>query len=253
MNNKTGINEALTRFNQIMGYSPNKGIITERKVRRTYLSEDEPTEGEDVEGGDNPEFDFGGEPNEGEGNPEFDFGGGEPQEGGEEEVDEFGTADEFSAADEIETVEGDVEEIDVTSIVNKSDEAREAAQQAVTISQQNSEYLKSMNDTITNLTTQLSKMDTILSRVNKLETTIKTPEEKLELRSLDSYPFNLKLTDYWNDKASENDNYDISGGETTVNGQKKEYTISKSDIDDYNESDIKNSFMPESKKGKKIK
>ncbi len=258
---KEEIKESLNRFKELMGYSPEKGVISERKTRRVYqdYAEDDEEGGEDVkygdegaeaseEGGDeNPDFDFGDEGSPEGGGDEFDFedefdlGGGE----GEEDVDEFGTASEFSAADEIEDTGEDVEEIDVTAIVSKSDEAKEAAQQAVSTAQQNSEYLKTMTDTISNLTNQLDKMDTILSRVTKLEKDIKTPEEKLELRSLDSYPFNLKLTDYWADKAAEDDNYNITGGESMIDGQKKEYSISKEDVDNYNEQEIENSFNPE--------
>ena len=140
------INEDLKRFNSLLGYNPQKGNqLSEAKVRRTapgYLTEEEP-EGEEPEEGGEEEFDFGGE-TEGEGEePEeggdFDFGDeGSPEDEGEAETeeDEFGTADEFSAVYDLETTEEDeVEEIDVTSIVNKSDEAREMAQQAVTVGQ----------------------------------------------------------------------------------------------------------------------
>jgi hypothetical protein len=259
---KKEIKETVNRFNQIMGYSPEEGIITERRERVVYQDY-----AEDDEEGGNTDFDFGDEGNpEDEGGDmpagdagaeaseeggEFDFGAEETEEmdfGGEgsEIEDEFGTADEFSAADDVEAMEDDVEEIDVTAIVDKSEEAKEAAELAVSASQENSQYLKSMTDTISNLSNQLTKMDTILNRVTKLERDIKTPEEKLELRSLDSYPFNLKLTDYWEDKAAEDDNYNITGGESTVNGQTKEYTISKEDVDGYNEAEIATSFNPES-------
>jgi hypothetical protein len=255
MAEKKEINETVDRFNEILGYSPKEGIISERKVRHVYqdyAEDDEETAEAPEEGGENTDFDFGDEGSPEEGGEEFDFGGefdlegGEAPEEGEEEVDEFGTAEEFSAADELEASEEDVEEIDVTAIVNKSDEAKEAAQQAVSASQENAEYLKSMVDQIGSLTNQLDKMDTILSRVSKLEKDIKTPEEKLELRSLDSYPFNLKLTDYWQEKANQNDNYTISGGETNKDGETKEYTITKTDVDDYNEAEISASFNPES-------
>ena len=244
---KKDIREDLSRFNEILGYSPEKGgMVNERKVRKAYLAEDEPEEGGEEE---NTDFDFGdeGSPEEGgeEENTDFDFGDEEMEmdlggEEGEEETDEFGTAGEFSAADELEDIESEVEEIDVTAIVDKSDEAKEAAEQAVSVSQQNSEYIKTVTDRIENLTAQLSKMDSILGKVTELERQIKTPEEKLELRSLDSYPFNLKLTDYWEDKAQQNDNYKVTTGD-----KQKEYTISKEDVDEYNEEEIANSFNPE--------
>ena len=72
--------------------------------------------------------------------------------------------------------------------------------------------------------------------------TIKTPEEKLELRSLDSYPFNMKLTDYWEEKAAKDKNYKITNGEE----MEKEYVLSPDEIDDsYSEEVVKSSFNPE--------
>lgn len=259
MADKKEINETLKRFNKIMGYDSSKGLISERKSRTIY---------QDYADEDESEFDFGDEDKEGdEGNADFDFGdegspeGGEDSDTGEdfgddtgfggdfgddeEEVDEFGTAGEFSAADDIEDADSDIEEIDVTAIVAKSDEAKEAAQQAVSSSQENSQYLKAMTDKLENLSNQLGKMDTIVNRISKIENSIKTPEEKLELRSLDSYPFNLKLTDYWQEKAAQDDNYKITTGEETVDGKTKEYTITKDEVEDYNETEIENSFNPE--------
>jgi chemotaxis protein histidine kinase CheA len=229
------LNEDLNRFKEILGYSPKSGLISERKVRKTYLQEEEP---ETEETDENPDFDFGDE-----GSPEEGFGDteGENTEETPEFEDEFGTADEFSAADEIEAEESDVEEIDVTAIVTKSEEAKAAAEKAFNVSQQNSEFMKQMTDRLSNLTNQLSKMDQILSRVAKIESDIKTPEEKLELRSLDSYPFNLKLTDFWEDKAKTNQHYKITGGESE---KEERFEISLDDIKNFSDVDIKKSFTP---------
>lgn len=256
------LNEDLERFKSLLGYNPEKGNqISEAKIRREapgyrdMMNEDEPGDEEPEEGEG-----FGEEPAEegGEENTDFDFGdegspeegfGEEPaaEEGGEEVEDEFGTAGEFSAADDLEGVEDDeVEEIDVTSIVKGSDEAKEMAQQAVTVGQENSSYLKSLTDKLSNLESQLSKMDTIASKIGKLEQDIKTPEERLELRSLDSFPFNTKLSDYWSEKAKTDDRYRISTGEEMSDGKQKEYTLTPEELDsDYSEEEIKTSFNPE--------
>ena len=244
---KQQIQEELNRFNSILKYDL-KGVkvISEAPGdEEEFDFEAETEEGgeEPAEGGDNPDFDFGAE----EGGEEAfgTEGGEEGGEEGEEVEDEFGTASEFSAADELEGDDEDVEEIDVTDIVMKSDEAKDMSQQAVSIGQENSEYLKSLTDKLTNLEAQLVKMDTIASKIGKIEQDIKTPEEKLELRSLDSYPFNINLSDYWNDKASEDDNYSISTGVSVKDSDKKEYVLDKEIIDkDYDEMDIKNSFNP---------
>ena len=66
----------------------------------------------------------------------------------------------------------------------------------------------------------------------------------MELRSLDSYPFNVKLTDYWSDEKLK-DNYVVT------NSEEKTYSLKPEDVKDYNETDIKKSFVPESTKNKK--
>jgi hypothetical protein len=256
MNKK--LTEDLNRFKSLMGYDPTKGVeLNEAKTRKTYLAEADPEEGDEAgaEEETNDEFDFGGEGEDAgteeggeEGNTDFDFGdeGSPEDEGGEEMEDEFGTASEFSAADDLEVADDEeVEEIDVTAIVQGSDEAKEMAQQAVTVGQENSSYLKSLTDKLSNLESQLSKMDTIASKIGKLEQDIKTPEEKLELRSLDSYPFNMKLSDYWEDKASKDDRYRISSGEEMEDGKQKEFVLNPEEIqNDFSEDDIKKSFNP---------
>ena len=60
-----------------------------------------------------------------------------------------------------------------------------------------------------------------------------TPVERLEMRSKDSYPYNIKLTDYWSDKEG----YEINGKE-----EEEEYVLKQSDIDDFNSDEIKDSF-----------
>jgi hypothetical protein len=59
----------------------------------------------------------------------------------------------------------------------------------------------------------------------------KKPEERLEMRSLDSYPFNQKPNDFFNTKKME---MQASG--------KNEYVLTKNDIENYSDNDIKQSF-----------
>ena len=266
--NQNLISEELKKFNKIINYNPNgESLISEKRSRQPWqyneevITEAEPGEEEDES---TEEFDFGAEEGgeeggetstEEEGSEEggdFDFGGeGSPEdeEEGEEESspeeDEFGTAGAFSASDDLESdEEEDVEEIDVTAIVTKSDEAKEMAQQAVSVGQENTSYLKSLTDKLSNLEAQLSKMDSIASKITKIEQDIKTPQERLELRSLDSYPFNTKLSDYWEEK-SKDERYRVSTGEEVSDGETKEYVLTPEELNaDYSEETVKNTFNP---------
>ena len=82
-------------------------------------------------------------------------------------------------------------------------------------------------------------MSAITNKIEDLEKEIvkrnPTPVEKLEMRSLSSYPFNQKLTDYWADKEGP---YNVMGEK-----KKKEYVLTKDDVDaGYSEANIKKSF-----------
>jgi hypothetical protein len=83
---------------------------------------------------------------------------------------------------------------------------------------------------------KLGEMDNIVNAINNLETKVekmrpKTPQEKLELRSLDSGPFNQKLSDFFIDKEED---MEKSG--------KNEYVLTTDEVEDYSPSEIKGSF-----------
>lgn len=274
MENKE-LNESLKRYKELLGYDLKKGAssLTERRhVPYTDYAED--TEGGDNEEGGNEDFDFGGDQGGGDtgGNEDFDFGGdteggdaggnedfdfgGEDLGGEEEEVDEFGTADEFSAADELETSDDDVEEIDVTDIVKRADDAKGYAEKAVAASEEGKNMIKDLMSKFEALQQSLGAIEVVKNEVTSIKKDIQAqkPKEKLELRSLDSYPFNVKLTDYWNDEKLK-DNYEVTDGSTpdaeSQDGQVKVWKLDPSETTDFSTVDIKKSFVPESKTKKK--
>ena len=274
MKNKE-LNESLQRYRELLGYDPKKGgdSLNEIRGRHSYLADntdyadEEETEEEETdaeeEGGDNPDFDFGGEEEGGEETEgeEGDEEGGE-EEGGEEteegeESDEFGTADEFSAADELEDEDSgeDVEEIDVTDIVKKSEDAKSYSEKAVKAAEEGKSMITDLMSKFDALQNSLSKIDTVANELNFIKKDIQSqkPKEKLELRSLDSYPFNVKLTDYWNDEKLK-DNYEINGGKPDAqspDGEVKVWKLDPNEAKDFSNVDIKKSFVPESKKKKR--
>ena len=92
---------------------------------------------------------------------------------------------------------------------------------------------------LADLEARISNMDAVSGKIEELENEIikrnPTPVEKLEMRSLSSYPYSQKLTDYWADKKGA---YDVMGNE-----EKEEYTLTQDDVENsYSEGDIKQSF-----------
>jgi hypothetical protein len=131
-------------------------------------------------------------------------------------------------------IDSDEVEIDVTELVKGSEAAKESADLANT-------KIGELMGMVSKLESQISAMSAISDKIDKLEGEIEkrnpTPKEKLEMRSLDSYPYNIKLTDFWDDKEG---NYEANS-ETTK--QPKEYVLTKDDIDtSYSDSSIKKTF-----------
>ena len=127
---------------------------------------------------------------------------------------------------DVEEVGNETEEIEITDLVDSQK----------SMSDKQEEYFNNLFDQIKNLESKLGEMDNLVNVVNNLETKIekmrpKTPEEKLELRSLDSGPFNQKLSDFFDDKM---DDMEKSG--------KNEYVLTTDEVEDYSPSEIKGSF-----------
>ena len=199
--------------------SVDKKILSEieryRKING-YLSEQE----EPVDPAVEPGADLGAE-------PEADLGGeSEPvdvESDPDVEVVDEPSSEEVEVSD---TEEGGTEELDITDLVTTQKD----------MSEKQEEYMESMMDRLDDLTSKLSDMDQILQKINDLETKVekyrqKSPEEKLQLRSLDSYPYNQKLTDFFMDK-----------GEEMERSGKNEYVLTSDEVENYSDGDIKKSF-----------
>lgn len=118
------------------------------------------------------------------------------------------------------------EELDVTDLV--------ASQK--NMEQKQEEYFDNLFAQLKTLEEKLGEMDGLVTTINNLESKFdkfrpKTPQEKLELRSLDSGPFNQKLSDFFEDKEED---MEKSG--------KNEYVLTTDDANNYSTNDIETSF-----------
>ena len=140
-----------------------------------------------------------------------------------EKIDDEGKSEEESG----DEGEGS-EELDVTELVDSQKN----------IEKKQEDYFENLFGQLNKLESRLGEMDQIMSKLNTLEAKIekyreKTPQEKLELRSYDSYPFNQKLSDFFDDKKEE---MELTG--------KKDYVLTSDEVTDINANDIKKSFQP---------
>ena len=134
---------------------------------------------------------------------------------------------------------GDTEEIDITDLVNmtksiKKDIEDNKNDQSNVVGQMDSVFSK-----LGELEQKLSSMDSVIAKIEELGTKIEnikepTAQERLEMRSLDSYPFNQNPQQFFAAKQ----------GEMRQSG-KNEYVLTKQDVQDYSNDTIKSSFNPE--------
>lgn len=130
----------------------------------------------------------------------------------------------------------DVEEVDITDLVNMTKSIKKELDAS---KQDNSGVINKMDDVFTKLSDleqKLAAMDNIMARIDDLGTKVelmkpKSPEEKLEMRSLDSYPFNQNPQQFF---AAKQDEMRKTG--------KNEYMLTKNDVENYSKDTIKDTF-----------
>jgi hypothetical protein len=137
-----------------------------------------------------------------------------------EKIDDDGKSEEGGT-------ESGSEELDITELVDSQKN----------IEKKQDDYFDNLFGQLTKLESRLGEMDAIMNKLNALENKIekyreKTPQEKLELRSYDSYPFNQKLSQFFDDKKDE---MEKTG--------KNDYVLTPEDVTDINVNDIKGSFQ----------
>lgn len=132
--------------------------------------------------------------------------------------------------------------IDVDDITN----AQEKMNDKVNVVGQD---LGKVDDKIEQLLQSLNAMQTMIDNNNQEIANFKaefekrnpTQTEKLNLRSLDSYPFNVNPKDYWTQKGYDpNSNY--SGFSNNDMPTKDEYVITNNDVDDFSDREMEKSF-----------
>ena len=125
-----------------------------------------------------------------------------------------------------EKSESKTEEMDITDLVKSQKKVEEKQE----------EYFNNLFQHLTDLESKLGEMDGIMTKLNDLEAKVekyreKTPQERLELRTLDSGPFNQKLSQFFDDKE---DDMEKSG--------KNEYVLTQDEVEDYSPNEIRKTF-----------
>ena len=219
--------EEVKRFNEINKYG--KNLIMEQGAPPPPPPTDEPTDAPPPTGGDAP--DAGTPPPTGEDagappTPPAGLDAGAPPSG-DTGAPDAGTPPPTN----------DTEEVDITDLVNMTKSVKDDLEKNKS---DNTAVISKMDDVFSkldDLEKKLSEMNQIVNKIDELGAKIQqmkpeTPVEKLEMRSLDSYPFNEKPQEFFDHKQNE-----------MRKSGKNEYILTKNEVEHYPQ-DIKNTFNP---------
>lgn len=180
-----------------------------------------------------------------------DMGGGMPQDPnaqadpnmgdaatiGDTSMDDMPMDDSFGEEDD----EEDEDVIDVDDLTDAQEKINKKVNHV-------GKDVSAIDGRINQLMTALDKMERMINQNNdkieqlntEFQKRVQTPTEKLNLRSLDSYPFNVKPTEYWDKAVKDMPQYDVTDDNDTPT--EKEYVIRQSDIDNTSDKEIEDSF-----------
>ena len=135
--------------------------------------------------------------------------------------------------------ESDVEELDITDLVNMTKSIKNDMDDTKS---EHQGVITKMDDVFTKLSDleqKLANMDMVMAKIDELGNKIEqvkqpSPEERLQMRSLDSYPFNQNPQQFFAQKQ----------GEMRASG-KNEYVLTKDDIQNYSQETIRDTFNPQ--------
>lgn len=225
------LQETLNRYNQINKYG-----------KKLIFEQDLPTE----PGGDVPPPDAGVPPT---GAPPTGAPTDAPPDAGApptgDTPPDAGMPD-AGAPDALPEPSSDTEELDITDLVNMTKSIKKDLEDKTNDSQQVTTKMDDMFTKLENLEQKLSEMDQIIAKIDALGPKIDSmrepkPEEKLQLRSLDSFPFSKNPQEFF---AEKQDQMRASG--------KNEYVLTKDDVQNYSNDTIKSSFNPQGNNGYKF-
>ncbi len=120
-------------------------------------------------------------------------------------------------------------EVEVTDLVDKQENLEKNTEET-------NDKLESLMDMLDGMEEKLSGMDQLMNQISSLEQKIekyrpKSEREKLEMRKLDSGPYNQTLVDFWDDSQEK---FEAQG--------KTEYTLTPEDVENFSDTDIQKSF-----------
>lgn len=138
--------------------------------------------------------------------------------------------------------QADEEVIDVEDLTNAQEDMNHKVNTVGKDLGQVEDKISALLQSIENMQSMIDKNNSEIEAFKQeFEKRNPTQTEKLNLRSLNSYPYNVNVEDFWKDKNA-NSNYDVYSDNSEKPDSNRSLEITNSDVDDFSEREIADSF-----------
>lgn len=168
-----------------------------------------------------------------------DMGAGNDDSSSESELGDTLDLDDGGNDEEEVDIEGgdDEDEVDVTDLTNAQKETKDDVNNLSSNFEELIDMISSLNDKLSQNDAKIEDLKSEFEKRNPTEV------ERLNLRSQDSMPFNVKPKDYWEEKSKDS-NYKVEfDNSVSTSDEPMEYVITRGEIENIgNEKEIADSF-----------
>jgi len=150
--------------------------------------------------------------------------------------------DDSNEFEDIE-VDGDDNVLDITDLTDAQEETSNEVAELDSKFNQFNQFADRLTQALEKIVQKVEeKDDEIQSLKDEIIKRSPTATEKLNIRTLDSEPYNVRIADYWEKKAAENPKYNIVADNQPKQQPEEEYVLRDSDGDNASDFEMYNSF-----------
>jgi len=133
--------------------------------------------------------------------------------------------------------------LDITDLTSAQEETNNEVQQLDDKFNVFNQFAEKLTQAIEKIVTKAEEQDQEIQSVkDELIHRMPTPVEKLNIRSVDSFPFNVKIDDYWKERSKVGDKYSIDFDNKNETPETEEYILTDDDVNQINDEQIYQSF-----------
>jgi len=151
----------------------------------------------------------------------------------------------MDGGDEFEDIEVDADDnvVDITDLTDAQEQTNSDVAQLDSKFDQFNQFAEKLTKALEKIVQKAEENENEIQSVkDEIIKRAPTPNERLNIRSLDSKPYNQNIADYWKQVAANNPNYTITSDNSSSQKPEEEYVLYDTDGDSASDFEIYNSF-----------